>query len=169
MNSVPSGAFTQENINKEAKNFGPTIEQKGYDLKKKYMDLVIELKKNIKSDGSSDKESDENTIGKLKNDLQSARYSLQSKKNDLQKAEDKLTTLKTDQQKQKIEIDLAVKKAKNAVDDLMDNVELSNDLQKDKDALEEAQETLKKTLKEYEDYQIVSNFDGLVTKVEMQV
>ncbi len=169
MNSVPSGAFTQENINKEAKNFGPTIEQKGYDLKKKYMDLVIELKKNIKSDGSSDKESDENTIGKLKNDLQSARYSLQSKKNDLQKAEDKLTTLKTDQQKQKIEIDLAVKKAKNTVDDLMDNVELSDELQKAKDALESAQEEIKTTLKQYEDYQIIANFDGLVTKVEMQV
>lgn len=126
------------------------------------MTTVAKLKEDMNSDSGSDQESMKSKINKAKIALQDAQLKLQE-------AENKLTTLKTSQQVKKIEIDLAVKKAKNTVDDLMDNAELSDELQTAKDALESAQEALKNTLKDYEGYQIVSNFDGLVTKVEMQV
>ena len=126
------------------------------------MTTVAKLKEDMNSDSGSDQESMKSKINKAKIALQDAQLKLQE-------AENKLTTLKTSQQVKKIEIDLAVKKAKNTVDDLMDNTELSDELQTAKDALESAQEALKNTLKDYEGYQIVSNFDGLVTKVEMQV
>ena len=126
------------------------------------MTTVGKLKEDMNSDSGSDQESMKSKINKAKIALQDAQLKLQE-------AENKLTTLKTSQQVKKIEVDLAVKKAKNTVDDLMDNVELSDELQTAKDALESAQEALKNTLKDYEGYQIVSNFDGVVTKVEMQV
>ena len=126
------------------------------------MTTVAKLKEDMNSDSGSDQESMKSKINKAKIALQDAQLKLQE-------AENKLTTLKTSQQVKKIEIDLAVKKAKNTLDDLMDNAELSDELQTAKDALESAQEALKNTLKDYEGYQIVSNFDGLVTKVEMQV
>lgn len=126
------------------------------------MTTVAKLKEDMNSDSGSDQESMKSKINKAKIALQDAQLKLQE-------AENKLTTLKTSQQVKKIEIDLAVKKAKNTLDDLMDNAELSDELQTAKDALESAQEALKNTLKDYEGYQIVSNFDGVVTKVEMQV
>jgi hypothetical protein len=126
------------------------------------MTTVAKLKEDMNSDSGSDQESMKSKINKAKIALQDAQLKLQE-------AENKLTTLKTSQQVKKIEVDLAVKKAKNTVDDLMDNVTLSDELQTAKDALESAQEALKNTLKDYEGYQIVSNFDGVVTKVEMQV
>lgn len=126
------------------------------------MTTVGKLKEDMNSDSGSDQESMKSKINKAKIALQDAQLKLQE-------AENKLTTLKTSQQVKKIEVDLAVKKAKNTVDDLMDNVTLSDELQTAKDALESAQEALKNTLKDYEGYQIVSNFDGVVTKVEMQV
>ena len=126
------------------------------------MTTVAKLKEDMNSDSGSDQESMKSKINKAKIALQDAQLKLQE-------AENKLTTLKTSQQVKKIEVDLAVKKAKNTEDDLMDNVTLSDELQTAKDALESAQEALKNTLKDYEGYQIVSNFDGVVTKVEMQV
>ena len=126
------------------------------------MTTVAKLKEDMNSDSGSDQESMKSKINKAKIALQDAQLKLQE-------SENKLTTLKTSQQVKKIEVDLAVKKAKNTVDDLMDNVTLSDELQTAKDALESAQEALKNTLKDYEGYQIVSNFDGVVTKVEMQV
>ena len=126
------------------------------------MTTVAKLKEDMNSDSGSDQESMKSKINKAKIALQDAQLKLQE-------AENKLTTLKTSQQVKKIEVVLAVKKAKNTVDDLMDNVTLSDELQTAKDALESAQEALKNTLKDYEGYQIVSNFDGVVTKVEMQV
>ena len=118
------------------------------------MTTVAKLKEDMNSDSGSDQESMKSKINKAKIALQDAQLKLQE-------AENKLTTLKTSQQVKKIELDLAVKKAKNTVDDLMDNTELSDELQTAKDALESAQETLKNTLKDYEGYQIVANFDGL--------
>ena len=162
MKSVPSGKVDKTAIAEYAKTLGTDIESEGYALKNKYMTTVAKLKEDMNSDSESDQESMKSKINKAKIALQDAQLKLQE-------AENKLTTLKTTQQKQKIELDLEVKKAKNTVDDLMDNVELSDELQKAKDALESAQEEIKTTLKQYEDYQIIANFDGLVTKVEMQV
>ena len=162
MKSVPSGKVDKTAIAGYAKTLGTDIESEGYALKNKYMTTVAKLKEDMNSDSGSDQESMKSKINKAKIALQDAQLKLQE-------AENKLTTLKTSQQVKKIEVDLAVKKAKNTVDDLMDNVTLSDELQTAKDALESAQEALKNTLKDYEGYQIVANFDGVVTKVEMQV
>lgn len=162
MKSVPSGKFDKTAIAGYAKSLGTDIENEGYALRNKYMTTVAKLKEDMNSDSGSDQDSMQTKINKAKIALQDAQLKLQE-------SENKLSTLKTSQQVKKIELDLAVKKAKNEVEDLMDKVQLSDDLQAAKDAVESAQETLKNTLKDYEDYQIVANFDGLVTKVEMQV
>ena len=162
MQSIPSGKVDKTAIAGYAKTLGTDIENEWYTLRNKYMTTVAKLKEDMNSDSGSDQESMKSKINKAKIVLQDAQLKLQE-------AENKLTTLKTSQQVKKIEVDLAVKKAKNTVDDLMDNVTLSDELQTAKDALESAQEALKNTLKDYEGYQIVSNFDGVVTKVEMQV
>lgn len=162
MKSIPSGKFDKTAIAGYAKSLGTDIETEGYTLKNKYMTLVSELKKDLNSDSGTDQET-------MQSNIEKARNQVQTKKVDLQTAENNLTMLKSKQQIAKLTAQSDLKLAKNKLDDLMDKVQLSDDLQAAKDTLESAQEDLSTTLKQYEDYQIISNFDGLVTKVEMQV
>ncbi len=162
MKSVPSGKVDKTAIAGYAKTLGTDIESEGYALKNKYMTTVAKLKEDMNSDSGSDQESMQTKINK-------AKIALQDSKLKLQNAQEELMSLKTKQQIAKLTAESDLKAAKNKLDDLMDKVEISEELQAAKDALESAQEEIKTTLKQYEDYQIIANFDGLVTKVEMQV
>ena len=162
MKSVPSGKVDKTAIAGYAKTLGTDIESEGYALKNKYMTTVAKLKEDMNSDSGSDQESMQTKINK-------AKIALQDSKLKLQNAQEELMSLKTKQQIVKLTAESDLKTAKNKLDDLMDKVEISEELQAAKDALESAQEEIKTTLKQYEDYQIIANFDGLVTKVEMQV
>ena len=162
MKSVPSGKVDKTAIAEYAKTLGTDIESEGYALKNKYMTTVAKLKEDMNSDSGSDQESMQTKINKSK-------IALQDSKLKLQNAQEELMSLKTKQQIAKLTTESDLKTAKNKLDDLMDKVEISEELQAAKDALESAQEEIKTTLKQYEDYQIIANFDGLVTKVEMQV
>ena len=162
MKSVPSGKVDKTAIAGYAKTLGTDIESEGYALKNKYMTTVAKLKEDMNSDSGSDQESMQTKINK-------AKIALQDSKLKLQNAQEELMSLKTKQQMAKLTAESDLKTAKNKLDDLMDKVEISEELQAAKDALESAQEEIKTTLKQYEDYQIIANFDGLVTKVEMQV
>ena len=162
MKSIPSGKFDKAEIAGYAKTLGTDIESEGYALKNKYMTTVAKLKEDMNSDSGSDQESMQTKINK-------AKIALQDSKLKLQNAQEELMSLKTKQQIAKLTAESDLKTAKNKLDDLMDKVEISEELQAAKDALESAQEEIKTTLKQYEDYQIIANFDGLVTKVEMQV
>ena len=162
MKSVPSGKVDKTAIAGYAKTLGTDIESEGYALKNKYMTTVAKLKEDMNSDSGSDQESMQTKINKSK-------IALQDSKLKLQNAQEELMSLKTKQQIVKLTAESDLKTAKNKLDDLMDKVEISEELQAAKDALESAQEEIKTTLKQYEDYQIIANFDGLVTKVEMQV
>ncbi len=162
MKSVPSGKVDKTAIAGYAKTLGTDIESEGYALKNKYMTTVAKLKEDMNSDSGSDQESMQTKINK-------AKIALQDSKLKLQNAQEELMSLKTKQQIAKLTVESDLKTAKNKLDNLMDKVEISEELQAAKDALESAQEEIKTTLKQYEDYQIIANFDGLVTKVEMQV
>ena len=162
MKSVPSGKVDKTAIAGYVKTLGTDIESEGYALKNKYMTTVAKLKEDMNSDSGSDQESMQTKINK-------AKIALQDSKLKLQNAQEELMSLKTKQQIAKLTAESDLKTAKNKLDDLMDKVEISEELQAAKDALESAQEEIKTTLKQYEDYQIIANFDGLVTKVEMQV
>lgn len=162
MKSFPSGKVDKTAIAGYAKTLGTDIESEGYALKNKYMTTVAKLKEDMNSDSGSDQESMQTKINK-------AKIALQDSKLKLQNAQEELMSLKTKQQIVKLTAESDLKTAKNKLDDLMDKVEISEELQAAKDALESAQEEIKTTLKQYEDYQIIANFDGLVTKVEMQV
>lgn len=162
MKSVPSGKVDKTAIAGYAKTLGTDIESEGYALKNKYMTTVAKLKEDMNSDSGSDQESMQTKINK-------AKIALQDSKLKLQNAQEELMSLKTKQQIAKLTAESDLKTAKNKLDDLMDKVEISEELQAAKDALESAQEEIKTTLKQYEDYQIIANFDGLVTKVEIQV
>ena len=162
MKSVPSGKVDKTAIAGYAKTLGTDIESEGYALKNKYMTTVAKLKEDMNSDSGSDQESMQTKINK-------AKIALQDSKLKLQNAQEELMSLKTKQQIAKLTAESDLKTAKNKLDDLMDKVEISEELQAAKDALESAQEEIKTTLKQYEDYQIIANFDGLVTKVERQV
>lgn len=162
MKSVPLGKVDKTAIAGYAKTLGTDIESEGYALKNKYMTTVAKLKEDMNSDSGSDQESMQTKINK-------AKIALQDSKLKLQNAQEELMSLKTKQQIAKLTAESDLKTAKNKLDDLMDKVEISEELQAAKDALESAQEEIKTTLKQYEDYQIIANFDGLVTKVEMQV
>lgn len=162
MKSVPSGKVDKTAIAGYAKTLGTDIESEGYALKNKYMTTVAKLKEDMNSDSGSDQESMQTKINKAKIALQDSKFKLQN-------AQEELMSLKTKQQIAKLTAESDLKTAKNKLDDLMDKVEISEELQAAKDALESAQEEIKTTLKQYEDYQIIANFDGLVTKVEMQV
>ena len=162
MKSVPSGKVDKTAIAGYAKTLGTDIESEGYALKNKYMTTVAKLKEDMNSDSGSDQESMQTKINK-------AKIALQDSKLKLQNAQEELMSLRTKQQIAKLTAESDLKTAKNKLDDLMDKVEISEELQAAKDALESAQEEIKTTLKQYEDYQIIANFDGLVTKVEMQV
>ena len=162
MKSVPSGKVDKTKIADYANELGTKIEEGWYTLKNKYMTTVAKLKEDMNSDSGSDQESMQTKINK-------AKIALQDSKLKLQNAQEELMSLKTKQQIVKLTAESDLKTAKNKLDDLMDKVEISEELQAAKDALESAQEEIKTTLKQYEDYQIIANFDGLVTKVEMQV
>ena len=116
------------------------------------MTLVSELKKDLNSDSGTDQET-------MQSNIEKARNQVQTKKVDLQTAENTLTMLKSKQQIARLTAQSDLKLAKNKLDDLIDRVQLSDDLQAAKDTLESAQEDLTTTLKQYEDYQIIANFD----------
>ena len=152
MKSIPSGKFDKTAIAGYAKSLGTDIETEGYTLKNKYMTLVSELKKDLNSDSGTDQET-------MQSNIEKARNQVQTKKVDLQTAENTLTMLKSKQQIARLTAQSDLKLAKNKLDDLIDRVQLSDDLQAAKDTLESAQEDLTTTLKQYEDYQIIANFD----------
>ena len=63
----------------------------------------------------------------------------------------------------------SVLEAKEKLERLKQNAEEPEDIELLKDAVDEAQLNLTTLMKQYEDYRIIANFDGVVTKLNMQV
>lgn len=59
--------------------------------------------------------------------------------------------------------------AKEKWEELRDDMSESDDLINAREAVDQAQSDVAAALKKYEDYKIIANFDGVVTKVNMQV
>lgn len=124
-----------------------------------YTSAISKLKKINKS--TSDKESAENELERSKNALVTAKL-------ELQKTKTNLDLIKTEQKVKTAELAQQVQKAKTALNDLLLGEDTS-EYDDYKNAVENAQADLTSLMDQYSNYQIVANFDGLVTKVEMQV
>lgn len=152
--SVPYGEkLTKALIAGYATKFGTEYENAGYDFTQIYTNAVSVLKGIKNSD--TDQENLETKVAKLTIELERAKNELKTKKQQHVVATAKLA--------QKI------LKAKESVATLSSDVENPEEFQNLKDAVDTAQEELANYVKQYEDYRIIANFDGVVTKVEMQV
>lgn len=151
--------LTNADVSKHAATYGTEYEDKGYQFKQMYTQAISKLKKISRS--NSDQENAQNELEKSKNNLAMLKL-------EYQKAQTSLDSTKTEQKLKSVELAQQVQKAKMALDDLLGGEDTS-EFDEYKHAVENAQDDLTSLLDQYKNYQITANFDGLVTKVEMQV
>ena len=115
-------------------------------------------------------------LDKAKVEVEQAQVALLKAKTDLETAKNKTTqeSLKYQLANQEntvkaAELEQKLKEAKEKLDDAKSWETQRETLQKSRDAVDSAQLALTTKMKEYDNYKITANFDGVVTKVNMQI
>ena len=115
-------------------------------------------------------------LDKAKVEVEQAQVALLKAKTDLETAKNKTTqeSLKYQLASQEntvkaAELEQKLKEAKEKLDDAKSWETQRETLQKSRDAVDSAQLALTTKMKEYDNYKITANFDGVVTKVNMQI
>ncbi len=106
---------------------------------------------------------------KAKNGVEAAKNDAEKEKNTLQDALLKNQLTNQDNALKSAELEQKIKEAKEKLDDAKSWETQRDTLQKARDAVDAAQLNLTTKMKEYDDYKIIANFDGVVTKINMQI
>mgnify|MGYP001693619660 CR=1 FL=1 len=106
---------------------------------------------------------------KAKNGVETAKNEAEKAKNTLQDALLKNQLTNQDNALKAAELEQKIKEAKEKLDDAKSWETQRETLQKARDAVDKAQLDLTTKMKEYDDYKIIANFDGVVTKINMQI
>ena len=106
---------------------------------------------------------------KAKNGVEAAKNDAEKEKNTLQDALLKNQLTNQDNALKSAELEQKLKEAKEKLDDAKSWETQRDTLQKARDAVDAAQLNLTTKMKEYDDYKIIANFDGVVTKINMQI
>lgn len=151
--SIEHKWLTRNDIERLAKTLGSSFEDAGDAYAKLYIDAAdtLALLKNT-----------EKSLDAIWVNLENATLELQKKKIELE-------ILKKQQLVNVAKMAQEVLEAKEKVESLKLNYQAPEEIELLKDAVDEAQLNLTTLMKQYEDYRIIANFDGVVTKLNMQV
>lgn len=159
--SVESSDYlTRSDIEKYKTNFWTSLETQWYGYYDKYTEAVESLA-NIK-DSDTTIEDAKDKVEKLNIELDQLKISLQQASNDLQvaKTQHVLDAAELDKKIQDAEVDLKKAKEWNAQQQEIDSI---------RNEIDNIQFQITTYLKKYDEYKIIANFDGIVTKLDMQV
>ena len=172
--SIETVGLTKENIDVYVKSYGRDFIKKWDEYIKVFTDIPEEISK-LKTAQSP--------IEELKEKLDDAKLEVENAENELVNLNAKILEGKNNVEtallenqlvNQKNAVDLAkleqgIKEAKEKLDDAKSWETQRETLQKSRDAVDSAQLALTTKMKEYDNYKITANFDGVVTKVNMQI
>ena len=172
--SIETADMPKKTILWYVETFGRNYETHGESLIDKNVNIVDTLAK-LKI-AETPLEEIKEKLDKSKVELDQAQVALLKAKNDAEKAKNTLqdALLKNqltnqDNALKSAKLEQDIKEAKEKLEDAK-NWETQRDaLQKARDAVDKAQLDLTTKMKEYDDYKIIANFDGVVTKINMQI
>ena len=155
-----SSSLTKSTINSYAKTFWSAFESLGYAYQDKYHAAVETLAGLKDSDTTIEDAADK--VEKLKIELENLNISLKKKKLDFDVNQKKLSVDTADLEKkiQDAKVDLEKARAWTTQQDELERIQ---------NEIDNAQFELTTLMKQYDDYRIIANFDGIVTKLDMQV
>ena len=154
------GSLSKSDINSYTKTYGTSVEKAWYDYLDKYTDAVNQLAKIKDSDTTI--EDAENKVERLGIELDKLKIELQKANNELQvaKTQHVLDSAELDKKIQDAKVDLQKAKEGNAQEQEIDSI---------RNEIDNIQFNISTYLKKYDEYKIIANFDGIVTKLDMQV
>ena len=172
--SIETADMPKKTILWYVETFGRNYETHGESLIDKNVNIVDTLAK-LKI-AETPLEEIKEKLDKSKVELDQAQVALLKAKNDAEKAKNTLQDVllknqltNQDNALKSAKLEQDIKEAKEKLEDAK-NWETQRDaLQKARDAVDKAQLDLTTKMKEYDDYKIIANFDGVVTKINMQI
>ena len=172
--SIETADMPKKTILWYVETFGRNYETHGESLIDKNVNIVDTLAK-LKI-AETPLEEIKEKLDKSKVELDQAQVALLKAKNDAEKAKNTLqdALLKNqltnqDNALKSAELEQKIKEAKEKLEDAKSWETQRDALQKARDAVDKAQLDLTTKMKEYDDYKIIANFDGVVTKINMQI
>ncbi|MBQ9554252.1 hypothetical protein IJU97_04860 [bacterium] len=154
------GSLSRSDINGYMKTYGTNVENAGYSYLDKYTSAVESLAA-IKDSDTTIQDA-ELKVEKLTIELEQLNISLQKANNELQvaKTQQVLDSAELDKKIQDAAVDLEKAKEGNAQEQEIDTI---------RNEIDNIQFQITTLLKKYDEYKIIANFDGVVTKLDMQV
>ncbi|MBB1556953.1 MAG: biotin/lipoyl-binding protein [candidate division SR1 bacterium] len=172
--SIETADMPKSKILEYVDTFGRAYEILGESYLDKNVNIVDTLAK-LKT-AETPLEEIKDKLDKAKVEVEQAQVALLKAKTDLETAKNKTTqeSLKYQLANQEntvkaAELEQKLKEAKEKLDDAKSGETQRETLQKSRDAVDSAQLALTTKMKEYDNYKITANFDGVVTKVNMQI
>lgn len=172
--SIETADMPKKTILWYVETFGRNYETHGESLIDKNVNIVDTLAK-LKI-AETPLEEIKEKLDKSKVELDQAQVALLKAKNDAEKAKNTLqdALLKNqltnqDNALKSAKLEQDIKEAKEKLEDAKSWETQRDALQKARDAVDKAQLDLTTKMKEYDDYKIIANFDGVVTKINMQI
>lgn len=172
--SIETADMSKKTILWYVETFGRNYETHGESLIDKNVNIVDTLAK-LKI-AETPLEEIKEKLDKSKVEVDQAQVALLKAKNDAEKAKNTLqdALLKNqltnqDNALKSAELEQKIKEAKEKLEDAKSWETQRDALQKARDAVDKAQLDLTTKMKEYDDYKIIANFDGVVTKINMQI
>ena len=153
-------SLSRSEINNYMKTYWTNLENDGYGYIDKYTAAVKDLA-NIKNSDTTIEDA-ELKVEQLTITLQNDKIKLEKLKNELEELKTKQTldTAELDKKIQDAKVDLQKAKEGNAQEKEIDTI---------RNRIDNYEFQISTYLKNYDDYKIIANFDGIVTKLEMQV
>lgn len=160
MESIEHAGLSKQKMYELSKTYGVDYEKAGESYMDKYQQQV-----GVFRDLAKGKDSEE---GKAI-DVENKRIALEKAKLSYEKMSVELSTLEASQKVALLKKEKELKDLKKNLNELKENAGINDEIEPLQDAVDSAQLELTTVLKEYEDYKIIANFDGVVTKLNMQV
>ncbi len=160
VDSIETADLTREKITSYVRTYGTAYEDKGFAMINDYSNVVEKLAGMKKTDTTV--EDSENKIEKLNIELEKLKIQLQKNKNELEVDQKKkiLEGAELDKKIEDARVDLEKAKSWNTQQEEIESL---------RNEIDNAQFNLTTLMKKYDEYKIIANFDGVVTKLDMQV
>lgn len=158
--SVTSSSYTLTNIETDAKTFGTDLQSQWVKYVQLYTTKVSTL---------ADLD-DDTSLEDTKLKLDKAKTALDKAKTELDKNNLQIDVLKTTQEKEKATLENDIDTALRNLNKIAWGESLKEtQITKEQNSLKQQQRKLQNMMDQYDDYQLIANFDGVITEMDIQV
>lgn len=158
--SIETSSLSIQKIQNYAKVYGIDYEDLKDVYEKYYFDAI---------DAVAKLDDSKITLEKFQKRIEEKKIAIEKQKMIVEEQKLRLTQISMNERLMKIKKKKDLSDAKEKWDELKEHLNEDEDLTAIREQLNEAQLNLTAKLKKYEDYRIIANFDGVVTKLNMQV